>query len=110
MGRPLDVDEVELDEETFQFMRQRAELLARVPGVAVGLCQCSTRFDERQADADEAVGTEPDVSGRDGAVLLDEQRDDGRGVEVGDQRRCSATSSDTAPLAFSGVGRLRFRC
>ena len=43
-----------------------------------------------------------------GPVLGDDELDERRGVEVEDQRRCSATSSDTDPraLTFAG-GRVR---
>ncbi|MGQ0617094.1 MAG: hypothetical protein ACT4PW_08880 [Acidimicrobiia bacterium] len=76
---------------------------------ACGLGQRGVRFGMREANAHESVRLQPVIPASLRTGLVDEQRDDGGGIEVGDQRRCSATRSDTVLLVFSGVGSDRGR-
>lgn len=51
------------------------------------------------------VRARPQFVGDARAFLGNDELDERRGVEVEDQRRCSATSSDTDPLALAFAGR-----
>lgn len=78
-----------------------------------GEASCATRRPESGAalgageDARRGwVRARPQFVGDARAFLGDDDLDKRRGVEVEDQRRCSATSSDTDPLALTFAGRV----
>lgn len=50
-------------------------------------------------------GAVPEFGRRVGVILDDDELDERRSVEVEDQRRCSATKSDTEPAAFTRACR-----
>jgi len=57
-------------------------------------------LDHDHDDGNDRIGTVPEPSRLLGAVLLDQQLQQRRRVDVGDQRRCSATRSLTEPLGL----------
>ena len=106
--RLIDIDEVQLFEELLKLCGEPASLRRRHPAGSLRLGKRGTCLDVGEANGDESIGREPLGSGSLRADLLDEQRHNGRGVEVRDQRRCSATRSDTLPFVLIGAGSRRF--
>jgi hypothetical protein len=77
---------------------------------AVGACSRCERcacFWVDELPGDEQVGAVPELDGELGAGLVEDQLDQRRRVEVDDQRRWSATSSDTGFAALSRACRAR---
>jgi hypothetical protein len=78
----VDVDQIELGEEHVKPAFRHGVLPSVDAAEPYGLSECRPSF----------------------------QRDDRGGIEIGDQRRCSTTRSETDPVDLSGRGRLRRRC
>ena len=66
---------------------------------ATSQSQCGACLGIDEPRRDHAIGLLPQPGGSGARLLLDHDRHEGRGVEVDDQRRWSATSSLTAPAA-----------
>jgi hypothetical protein len=95
----LAVDRLELGERAF--VRSRGEA-SRAQRRAKSRAALGVGEDARRR----GVRARPQFVGDAGAFLGDDELDERRRVEVEDQRRCSATSSDTDPLALTFAGRL----
>jgi hypothetical protein len=70
-------------------------------------CECGPRFRVDELARDEEVGSIPELNGELGATLVEDQLDQRRRIEVDDQRRWSATTSDTGLAALSRARRPR---
>jgi hypothetical protein len=104
--------EMSVDADQRQFALQRLEVIQRAPVGRGGEAGATSRGCERRAslrvveDArDRRMRGSPQLGDQVGPLLGDDQLDERRGVEVEDQRRCSATSSDTNPRAFTRARR-----
>lgn len=106
----VEVDELELSQEPVEFAYRSPKVGTRDPARARSLREAGSPFDGRQTNTDKPECLVPGVAGGLRAGLIDQQGNDRRGIEVGNQRRCSAMRSDTVPGVFSGFGRLRLRC
>lgn len=95
--RELAVDRLELGQRPCVRRRGQASRAARgaESRAALGIGEDARRG---------GVGARPQFVGDAGPFLGDDELDECRGVEVEDQRRYSATSSDTDPLALTFVG------
>jgi len=96
--REFPLDRLELDQRTLVGGRGEASSAARraKSRAALGVGEDARRG---------GVRARPQFVGDARAFLGNDELDERRGVEVEDQRRCSATSSDTDPLALTFAGR-----
>jgi len=101
-----------VDPNKYQLTLQRLELLARPtvprgaqPTATVGGSERRTTLGIAQDAGCRSKPRAPQLGHQFRAGLDDDELDERRGVEVQDQRRCSATRSETEPRAFTRAWR-----
>jgi hypothetical protein len=99
--RFVDCDDAQLGVEVFE-RGDRVDMRRLIdPAGAGGRCECCACLGIDELARDEEVGSVPELYGELGARFVEDQLDQRRCIEVDDQRRWSATRSDTGLAAFN---------
>jgi hypothetical protein len=99
--RFVDRDDAQLGVEVFE-RGDRVDMRRLIdPAGAGGRCECCACLGIDELARDEEVGSVPELYGELGARFVEDQLDQRRCIEVDDQRRWSATRSDTGLAAFN---------
>ena len=97
----VDRDDAQLGVEIFE-RGDRVDVRRFIdPAGASSRCECGACLGVDEQARDEEVGSVPELDGELGAGFVEDQLDQRRRIEVDDQRRWSATRSDTGLAAFN---------